>query len=79
MIAYLFLLEIFIEEHSCDHCEGPAAEEEGVLCFDDACFHCEVGDEGPEACYVSAVGEEGDAVDDEIAQMLMLSERLQHI
>ena len=63
MIAHQTSLEKFSEDNTCDHGERPAAEEVGVLRFDDASLSSEVRDEGSQAGDIHAVGDEGDCIE----------------
>ena len=72
MVADLLFLEVFIEEDPHHHCEGPAAEEEGVLGLQDTRFDCEIRYERAKSCKMATVGDQGNRIEDEVADVLMV-------
>ena len=75
MMGWHFLcLKYFYCESSQAHCKRTAAEQVGVLSFNDASLGSEVGDKGTKSADVSPVGEVGSWVEQEILQVFVVPE-----
>lgn len=78
MVVELPPLQHLDDESTEKHPERPAAEEKGVLSFDDSCGCCEVGDVGSKSNEIDSVEDHTATVEHEVASVLGMPNDLWH-